>query len=54
MMETRTKNRIREIRKEKGLKQLDLAGKVGIFQSELSEIETGVRKPNVKIEPVQH
>ena len=41
------KNRLRELRKEKRLKQSDLAKKVGIFQSELSEIETGVRKPNV-------
>jgi putative transcriptional regulator len=47
MMEVRPKNRIRELRKEKGLKQSDLAKKVGVFQSELSEIETGVRKPNV-------
>jgi putative transcriptional regulator len=46
-MEERPKNRIREVRKQKGLRQVDLAGKIGIFQSELSEIETGVRKPNV-------
>lgn len=47
MMVTRPKNRIRELRIEKGLKQSELAEKVGIFQSELSEIETGVRKPSV-------
>jgi putative transcriptional regulator len=47
MMEIRPKNRIRELRKKKRLKQADLAEKVGIFQSELSEIETGVRKPSV-------
>jgi len=46
-MVTRPKNRIRELRIEKGLKQSELAEKVGIFQSELSEIETGVRKPSV-------
>lgn len=47
MDEKNPKNKIRELRKEKGLKQAELAKKVGIFQSELSEIETGVRKPNV-------
>lgn len=40
-------NRIREFRKEKRMKQSVLAEKVGIFQSEVSEIETGERKPNV-------
>ena len=47
MMEAKPKNRIKELRKEKEFKQSDLAKRVGIFQSELSEIETGVRKPNV-------
>jgi putative transcriptional regulator len=47
MLELKPKNWLREIRKEKGLKQSDLAKKVGIFQSELSEIETDVRRPNV-------
>ena len=41
------KNRIREFRKKKGLRQTDLAKMVGIFQSELSEIERGMRKPSV-------
>ena len=41
------KNRIREFRKKKGLRQTDLARLVGIFQSELSEIERGLRKPSV-------
>ena len=41
------KNRIREFRKKKGLRQTDLAELVGIFQSELSEIERGLRKPSV-------
>ena len=41
------KNRIREFRKKKGLRQTDLARLVGIFQSELSEIERGIRKPSV-------
>lgn len=42
-----TKNRIRELRKKLHLKQYALASKVGIFQSEISDIETGKRKPNV-------
>jgi len=41
------KNRIREFRKKKDLRQTDLAKMVGIFQSELSEIERGIRKPSV-------
>lgn len=41
------KNMIREFRKLKGMKQAVLAKKVGIFQSEISEIETGNRKPNI-------
>jgi len=40
-------NRIRELRKNLHLKQFALANKVGIFQSEISDIETGKRKPNV-------
>jgi len=46
-MEAMTKNKIREIRKQKRMKQAVLADKVGIFQSEMSEIETGQRKPSV-------
>lgn len=41
------KNRIREFRKRKKMKQAVLAQEVGIFQSEMSEIETSRRKPNV-------
>ena len=47
MREVRPKNRIKEFRKQKRMKQLALANKVGIFQSEISEIETGERKPNI-------
>ena len=42
-----TKNKIKEFRKEKRMKQITLAHKVGVFQSEISEIETGKRKPSV-------
>jgi len=47
MLKVEFKNRIREFRKRKGLRQIDLAKMVGIFQSELSEIERGIRKPSV-------
>ena len=40
-------NKIRELRREKGLKQQDLASKIGIHQSEISNIEMGKRIPNV-------
>ena len=47
MLKLKPKNRMREVRERKGLKQADLAERVGIFQSEISEIETGERKPNI-------
>lgn len=40
-------NRIKEIRQQRGLRQVDLARMVGVFQSEISEIENGKRKPSV-------
>jgi len=40
-------NKIRDFRKEKGWRQVDLARKLGILQSEVSDIETGKRKPNI-------
>ena len=43
----RLKNKIKEFRELKRMKQVVLANRVGIFQSEISEIETGERKPNV-------
>ncbi len=47
MKPVKPKNRIREFRKEKRLKQFALASKVGIHQSEISTIETGERMPNI-------
>ena len=47
MQKVEFKNRIREFRKKRGLRQIDLTRLVGIFQSELSEIERGLRKPSV-------
>jgi putative transcriptional regulator len=40
-------NKIRDFRKEKGWRQVDLAEKLGILQSEVSDIETRKRKPNI-------
>ena len=47
MIKARPKNRIKEFREAKRMKQTVLGSKVGFFQSEISEIETGERKPNV-------
>ena len=47
MIKANPKNKIKEFREGKEMKQTLLGSKVGIFQSEISEIETGERKPNV-------
>jgi putative transcriptional regulator len=47
MLKVEFKNRIREVRKQKGLRQIDLAKMIGVFQSEISEIECGKRMPSV-------
>ncbi|MBQ3566947.1 MAG: helix-turn-helix transcriptional regulator [Oscillospiraceae bacterium] len=39
--------RIRELRKEKGMTQLQLQMKIGIDQSDYSKIERGLRYPTV-------
>jgi putative transcriptional regulator len=49
MVKVELKNRIREVRKQRELKQVDLARIVGVFQSEISEIECGKRKPSIYI-----
>ncbi len=46
-MLTKLQNKIKELRKEKGLKQSALASRVGIHQSEISKIETGERMPSI-------
>ncbi len=43
----KTTNRIRELRDNFRMKQMVLAKRAGVFQSEISEIETGERIPNV-------
>ncbi len=42
-------NKIKELRKEKRLKQSALASKVGVHQSEMSAIETGERVPSIRL-----
>lgn len=46
-MRQRYKNRIKSLREEKGLRQLDLARRLDVYQSEVSEIERGEREPGV-------
>ena len=41
--------RIRQFRKERGLTQVDLAGRVGILQSDLCRMETGEYRVNLEI-----
>jgi putative transcriptional regulator len=41
------RNRIGRCRAEKGWRQLDLARRLDVYQSEVSEIERGGREPGV-------
>lgn len=41
------RNKISRIRREKHLRQLDLARRLGIYQSEVSAIERGEREPGI-------
>jgi putative transcriptional regulator len=43
----RRRNRIAQWRIQKGWRQLDLARKLDVYQSEVSEIERGDREPGV-------
>jgi putative transcriptional regulator len=49
MMPIKLQNRIKELRKERKLKQSALASKVGVHQSEISVIETGERIPSIRL-----
>lgn len=48
-MLTNLQNKMKELRKEKKLKQSALASKVGVHQSEISAIETGGRMPSIRL-----
>ncbi|MFW6175012.1 MAG: helix-turn-helix transcriptional regulator [Chloroflexota bacterium] len=37
------------LRREKGWRQLDMARRLGVYQSEVSEIERGEREPGVRL-----
>lgn len=43
------KNKIAALRQAKRLRQLDLARRLGIHQSEVSKIERGEREPGVRL-----
>lgn len=43
------KNHIKEIRKEKGLSQAELAAMVGVSRNTISSIETGQFNPTAKL-----
>ncbi len=47
VMRKKFKNSIRRLRLEKGWRQLDLARKLDVYQSEVSAIERGEREPGV-------
>jgi putative transcriptional regulator len=46
-MKSTIPNKIRDFRKERGWRQVDLAQRLGIQQSEVSDLETGKRRPNI-------
>lgn len=48
-MELVLKNNLKEIRKEKGLSQAELAKTVGVSRNTISSIETGQFNPTAKL-----
>lgn len=48
-MELVLKNNLKEIRKEKGLSQAELAKMVGVSRNTISSIETGQFNPTAKL-----
>lgn len=49
MMPIKLQNKIKELRKERKLKQSALASRIGVHQSEISAIETGERIPSIRL-----
>ena len=47
MRQKPVRNKIKKIRIEKGLRQLDLARRLDVYQSEVSAIERGERVPGI-------
>ena len=47
MIKVEFKNRVKEVRRQRGLRQIDLTRMVSAFQSEISMIECGKRKSSV-------
>ena len=43
------KNRLKEIRKEKGISQRELADMVGVSRNTISSLETGQYEPTAKL-----
>ena len=48
-MKIQRRNRIKGLREAKGLRQLDLARRLDVYQSEVSAIERGEREPGVHL-----
>ena len=48
-MKVQCRNSIKQLREEKGLRQLDLARRLNVYQSEVSAIERGEREPGVHL-----
>ena len=48
-MKIQRRNCIKQLREAQGLRQLDLARRLDIYQSEVSAIERGEREPGIRL-----